>query len=62
MNSQELMPEQDDGAWILQEEPRMIWICPYCGTECPSGYEPTAWAHCGEVGHTEQVEDNDDNF
>lgn len=27
------------------------YICPYCGEEKPSGYEPSEWSHCGEVGH-----------
>jgi hypothetical protein len=32
------------------------YVCPYCGEEKPSGYEPSEWAHCGEVGHA--IEDN----
>lgn len=29
----------------------MTYVCPYCGAKMPSGYEPSQWAHCGEVGH-----------
>ncbi len=30
------------------------WRCPYCGTSMPDGVDdPSAWAHCGEVGHAE---------
>lgn len=30
---------------------RLAWLCPYCGKEKPSGYEPSVWGCCGEAGH-----------
>ena len=27
------------------------YACPFCYKSMPSGYEPSAWSCCGEVGH-----------
>ena len=36
------------------------WICVYCGTEVPESIHPTQFVCCGEVGHTEEVDEQDD--
>jgi hypothetical protein len=37
------------------EDDMTTFACVYCGTEMPSGEQPTSWPHCGEAGHVEEV-------
>lgn len=40
-------------AWLERHasSPEAVYLCPFCWKKCPSGYVPSAWGCCGEVGH-----------
>lgn len=37
----------------------MIHVCTYCGKKVPDGIEPSQFECCGEIGHTEEVDEDD---
>jgi hypothetical protein len=40
---------------------KKIWVCVYCGTEVNDGCpDPSMFSCCGEVGHVEEVDEDEE--
>jgi hypothetical protein len=46
---------QHPPALQLRQARQMKYVCPFCYKTMPSGYEPSGWTCCGEVGHATLV-------
>jgi hypothetical protein len=54
-----VLQERKREAYERIGKPATVYVCPYCGAECPSGEEWQQWSHCHEVGHAVQDAQHD---